>query len=119
MRIWHLLIACWITKAKNIHSEYVLLFHCNNGSKNAPQCYVIRTLAVLFSLAYRNFFNSHIPSIKYRKNVRFRGQSVIIGPQYRNCLISPLYGLQFGEGGANFLENLWVPDIMYACLRTK
>jgi hypothetical protein len=23
-------IACWITKATNTHSEYVIIFHCNN-----------------------------------------------------------------------------------------
>jgi hypothetical protein len=34
--------ACWITKATDKHSEYVilLLFHGNNGYANAPQCYV-------------------------------------------------------------------------------
>jgi len=25
-----------------------LLFHCNNGCTKAPQCYIIRTLSVLF-----------------------------------------------------------------------
>jgi hypothetical protein len=36
--------ACWITKATNTHSEYVIpLFHCDNGCTTAPQCYVIRT----------------------------------------------------------------------------
>jgi hypothetical protein len=38
--------ACWITKATDAH---LLLFHGNNGYTNAPQCYVIRTLPVLFS----------------------------------------------------------------------
>jgi hypothetical protein len=28
--------------------QYLLLFLCNNGFVNAPQCYVIRTLPVLF-----------------------------------------------------------------------
>jgi len=42
-------IVCWITKATNTQSEYVILndFQCNNGSTNAPQSYVIRTLPVL------------------------------------------------------------------------
>ena len=31
--IWRTRIACWIPKATNIH---LLLFHCNNGLKNAP-----------------------------------------------------------------------------------
>jgi hypothetical protein len=32
--------ACWVTKATNTHSEYVILT-ANNGYANAPQCYVI------------------------------------------------------------------------------
>ena len=33
--------ACWITKATNTHSQYVIpLLHCNNGHANAPQYYV-------------------------------------------------------------------------------
>jgi hypothetical protein len=44
------LIACWIPKATNTESEYVIripFFHCDSGCKNAPQCYVIWTLPVL------------------------------------------------------------------------
>jgi hypothetical protein len=55
--------ACWITKATDTHSEYVILiaffFNCNSGCKNAPQCCVIRSLPVLFS--YGNFFFSLRP----------------------------------------------------------
>ena len=46
LKIWR--IACWIPKATDTNSEYViLLFHCNDGCTNAPQCYVMRTLPVL------------------------------------------------------------------------
>jgi len=42
-------IARWTTKATHAHvTSYLLLFHCNNGCANAPQCYVKRTLTVLF-----------------------------------------------------------------------
>jgi hypothetical protein len=41
--------ACWVTKATNTHSEYIVLIHGNNGYANAPQCYGIRTLSVLFT----------------------------------------------------------------------
>ena len=46
MTIWRMRIACWITRAINTHSEYIILidFHCNNGNANAPQFYIIRTL---------------------------------------------------------------------------
>jgi hypothetical protein len=30
--------------------QYLLLFYCNNGCTNAPQCYVIRTLPVLLNI---------------------------------------------------------------------
>ena len=36
--IWRMRISCWITKATDTHSEYVVLiaFHCNSGCTNAP-----------------------------------------------------------------------------------
>jgi len=41
-------VACWIPKAIDTHSEYViLLFHSNNDYWNATHCYVIRTLSAL------------------------------------------------------------------------
>jgi len=49
------------TYCTHIHSEYVILivFHCNNGWTNAPQCYAVRTLSVLrsasFVYIYRHF----------------------------------------------------------------
>jgi len=41
-------VACWITKVTDTHSEYVilLLFRCNNGYANVPQCYVTCTLFI-------------------------------------------------------------------------
>ena len=53
MAIWRMRIACWIPKAINTHTQvvqYSLLFHCNSGYTNAPKCYFIRTLPVLFLL---------------------------------------------------------------------
>jgi hypothetical protein len=53
MTIWRMRIACWIPKATNTHSEYViltLLFHHNNGCPNAPQCYVIRAVPVFLAI---------------------------------------------------------------------
>jgi hypothetical protein len=48
--------ACWIHKATNAHSEYVLLvaFYCISGHAIAPQYYVTLTLAVLLNFAYHN-----------------------------------------------------------------
>ena len=43
--------ACWIIKATDTHSEYVilkiLLFHSSNGDAKAPQCYVYAYIACL------------------------------------------------------------------------
>jgi len=32
--------------------KYLLFVHCNNGCTNAPQCYVIRTLPVLYPFLF-------------------------------------------------------------------
>jgi len=34
MKIWRMRIACWMLKATNTHSEYVILMlsHCDNGT---------------------------------------------------------------------------------------
>jgi hypothetical protein len=54
MTKWRMHIACWLPKTTNVYSdlEYLLLFHCNSGCINARQCYVIRTLPVLFRIAF-------------------------------------------------------------------
>jgi hypothetical protein len=55
--IWCTRTACCIPKATNTYSQYIhsLLFHCNNGCKNAPQSYVIRTMPVLFINIFKYF----------------------------------------------------------------
>ena len=52
MTIWRLGIACWVTKATNTHSKYVILivFHCTKCCTQAPQCYITRALPVLVIL---------------------------------------------------------------------
>ena len=51
MAEWRVRFSWWIPKATNTHSELCnnyCFFHCNNCCTNAPQCYVIRALSVLF-----------------------------------------------------------------------
>jgi len=50
MTVWRVRIACWIRKATDIHSEYVILLilHCNNSCTNAPRCSVSRYMVCLF-----------------------------------------------------------------------
>jgi len=49
MTVWRMLIACWITKATNILSEYVILtaFPLQKDCTNEPQCCITRTLPVM------------------------------------------------------------------------
>ena len=49
MTILRMGTACWVPKATNAHSEYVILlfFHCSNGCTNAPEWYVKILLAVV------------------------------------------------------------------------
>jgi hypothetical protein len=54
MTIWLMRTACWIIKATNTQSEYVLIivfFYCNNGYTRVPQFYVLHTLPVFFPLS--------------------------------------------------------------------
>ena len=56
MTIWRTRIACWIPKATNTLSGFVILTvfrSCNNGCTKTPQRFVIRTQPVL--LLYNNF----------------------------------------------------------------
>ena len=57
--IWHMHIACWIPKAWNTHSEYVILaaFPLQQWCKNASQYHIIRTLTILLNLhSYAVYF---------------------------------------------------------------
>ena len=53
MTLWRMRFSCWITKAINTRSEYVIVkvfFHFNDDRTHALQCYVVRTFPVLFML---------------------------------------------------------------------
>jgi hypothetical protein len=48
---WRLRIAWWVAKATITQDmECLLLFHCNNGCTNAPECYVIRALCLVITV---------------------------------------------------------------------
>jgi hypothetical protein len=55
---WEDAISCRLAKARiQTHArnmKYLLLFHSNSGYVNAPQCYVVHTLPVLFQMAFSN-----------------------------------------------------------------
>jgi len=66
MAIRHMYIACWITKATDTYSEYVIFFAFpdNSGYANAPQCYVLyidclsHLISPYPSVHYRTIFYS-------------------------------------------------------------
>ena len=65
MTIWRVRIACWITKATNTHTQYVILIGLAMQIifTNLPECYVLHTLPVLF------VFNYHISPICHNFSV--------------------------------------------------
>ena len=61
--IWLMRFACWVTKATDTHSEYVMhiAFPVNNDFKNSSQSYVIGALSVLFSILLSPPTHRHSP----------------------------------------------------------
>ena len=55
--IWHMRIACWIPKATNTHSQYVILtvLPLLLWLEDVPQCYVVCTLPVFLFVVNSNF----------------------------------------------------------------
>ena len=53
MTTWRMRIACWIPKATNTHSEYVILiaFPLQQCLHDVTRCYVTRTLLVLLGIS--------------------------------------------------------------------
>ena len=65
MKIWLLRIACWLFKATNTHSEYLICiaFPLQQWLHEAPQYCVMRTLPVLSPRLARNYRDSNIPRV--------------------------------------------------------
>jgi hypothetical protein len=67
--LWRMRIACWIPKAINTHSEYVIriAFHRNHSYTKAPHRYDIHTLPDL----YHTLLTSHdaipLPAHQYKE----------------------------------------------------
>jgi hypothetical protein len=50
--------------------SYLLLFHCNNGWTNGPQCYVIRTMVVLFINIWLSTYYTTVTPVSHYINPR-------------------------------------------------
>jgi len=50
--IWHMRIVCWVPKATNTHSEYVILiaFPLQQWCMNMPPCYILCTSPILLCM---------------------------------------------------------------------
>jgi hypothetical protein len=61
MKLWSIHIACWTSKAKNTHSEYVILIAfplqqvARRGCMTTSHCYVIRILLFIVIYLYVRF----------------------------------------------------------------
>jgi hypothetical protein len=81
MTIWHMRIACWITKATDTHS-------LQNIYTNMPQYYVIRTLTLFFSFICTNFCISWTlcKSASGFQNKYNICQIQVLDPKFISCL---------------------------------
>ena len=63
MTTWHMQIACWMPKATNKHTGYIILivFHCSDDDMNEHQCYIIHTLPSWFFLKFHLATLDHKP----------------------------------------------------------
>jgi hypothetical protein len=59
---WHMHIACWIPKAPDTHSEYVisclLNFYSNNGYTNSPHCSVYTYITCFVFISSQGYSTS-------------------------------------------------------------
>ena len=79
-------ISCWIAKARiQTHTrnmKYLLLFRSNGGYANAPQCYVVHILPVLFKIGFW-----HISYLEWLLHLFEMSHDVVRGCQATWCHI--------------------------------
>jgi hypothetical protein len=90
--IWNVRLAYWITEAADTSSEYVILiiFHCSDGCRNAPHCYIIGTLPVLLKYminAVDFYMSDSIAQIILDDSCRLGCGCVWFGGQFPTFLI--------------------------------
>jgi hypothetical protein len=84
MTMWYMPITCWITKAKNTHSEYAILFlcHLSDGCTNAPKRYMIRTVQCLSSGTHDKVHRINITALNDNANLLH-----CLNPAYSNSTV--------------------------------
>ena len=96
---------CWIPKAKNIHSQYVILisFPPQQRFTNAPQCYVIRRLPGLFSVSFTT-------SMVYVLHCDADSQLAVLGLSCF-CCNSPRFKFELGSVPPRMKEDFFFFNI--------
>jgi hypothetical protein len=69
MTVWHMRVERWVPKATKTHSEYITLiaFPLQRWLHDAPECYVTRTLTVLFH-SVTGFHTNVLLCLSFKKN---------------------------------------------------
>jgi len=92
MAIWRMRIACWIPKAIDTHSEYVILIAF-------PMQWLHEHCLSCFPLTYQNAYQFARTQQKSQLTVRSVHRShQSCWPSVWNCCISPLWCLEFWCG---------------------
>jgi len=58
MTVWRMRFLCWISKATDIQTEYIIFiaFPLQQFYTNAPRCYITCTLLVLFTITSHQIY---------------------------------------------------------------
>ena len=105
--ISHMRFACWTTNATKTHThevEYAILIafpRKKNCHSNAPECYITRTLPVLFKCFSKWYIYIYI--YIYKQSTELQRVSSVTRQHYRNW---QLHGIWRPHGG----------DYVYCCL---
>ena len=122
MTIRRMHIACSMTKATNTHSQYVTLtvFHSNSCCTNAPQCYVINTLPVLFIIVSHVQLFVSITVFKFIVHYSWFGSFKIILRQRKLMKCSmcnvrcTMYNVQYSVQDTMYNMQCTIYDVQYA-----
>jgi len=95
MTIWRRRITCWIPKATNTHSEYVILFAfpLQQWLNERASMYITCTLPFIYSFQTRRVFLGHITGMLLYLQI------VCLGSLYSKCL----YITEIALGSATIL----------------
>jgi len=103
MTIWRMRIACWIPRATDTLSRYVILiafqwqqwFHERASMRSYLHCLCV---CVCVFLHLKLCTSSHVPCRNSQITVMLTGQYSTVRPLYGTCFMLPFWSLEFGGG---------------------